>query len=44
MKESSQMPALGEDLFMSLGAELHLSPVMNADELKVGLAAVMEHK
>lgn len=42
MKESSQMPLLGEDLFMSLGADLHLTPVMNADELRTGLGAYME--
>ena len=43
MKESSQMPPLGEDLFMSLGADLHLTPVMNADELRKGLGEYMEH-
>jgi len=42
MKESSLMPLLAEDMFMSLGAELHFTPVMNADELKAGLAAFME--
>ena len=42
MKESSQMPVLGEDLFMSLGAELHLTPVMNADELRTGLGTYMQ--
>jgi len=42
MKESSEMPVLGEDLFMSLGAELNLTPVMNADELRKGLGAFME--
>ncbi len=39
MKDSSQMPPLAENLFMELGAELHLTPVMNADELKAGLGA-----
>ena len=42
MKESSQMPLLGEDLYMALGADLHLTPVMNADELRTGLGAYME--
>lgn len=44
MKDSSQMPSLGEELFMELGADLHLTPVMNADELKVGLSAAMAQK
>ena len=44
MKDSSQMPPLGEDMFMELGADLHLTPVMNADELKAGLGAFMAQK
>jgi hypothetical protein len=44
MKESSQMPPLAEQLFTELGAELHLTPVMNADELKAGLATLMAQK
>ena len=44
MKDSSQMPPLGEDMFIELGADLHLTPVMNADELKTGLGAFMAHK
>ncbi len=44
MKDSSQMPPLGEDMFIELGAELHLTPVMNADELKTGLGAFMAQK
>lgn len=42
MKESSAMPMLAEDMFVSLGAELHFTPVMNSDELKAGLAAATE--
>lgn len=44
MKDSSQMPSLGEELFMELGADLHLTPVMNAEELKVELGAVMAQR
>jgi hypothetical protein len=40
MKDSSQLPPLAEDMFVSLGAELQFSPVMNADELKAGLGAL----
>jgi hypothetical protein len=38
------MPPLAEQLFTELGAELHLTPVMNADELKAGLATLMAQK
>ena len=44
MKDSSQMPPLGEDMFIELGADLHLTSVMNADELKTGLGAFMAQK
>jgi hypothetical protein len=38
MKDSSQMPAIAEEFF-ALGADVHLTPVMSADDLKTGLAA-----
>jgi hypothetical protein len=41
MTESSMMPSIAEDLFTTLGAEVHLVPAMNADDLKAGLAAAM---
>ena len=44
MKDSSQMPPLAEDLFMVLGADLQLTPVMNADEMRSGLGAAMAQK
>jgi hypothetical protein len=44
LKESSQMPPLAEDLFMELGADLHLAPAMNADEMRAGLGAAMARK
>jgi hypothetical protein len=37
MKESSQMPAAGEALFIRLNANVVVSPVMTPDELKAGL-------
>ncbi len=39
MKEPSQIPAIVEPFFMGLDADINLIPVMNADELKAGLAA-----
>lgn len=44
MKDSSQMPPLAEDMFMTLGAELEFTPVMNTDELKAGLSAFAAQK
>jgi hypothetical protein len=38
MTESAAMPALGEEMFLRLNAELSMTPVMNADELRAGLA------
>ena len=37
-------PPLAEDLFMALGADLQLTPVMNADEMRAGLGAAMAQK
>jgi hypothetical protein len=44
MKDSSQMPSLGEEFFMELGADLQLTPVMNADDLKAGFEALAAQK
>jgi hypothetical protein len=38
MTDASQMPQIGEPLFMTLGAELELTPVMTAQDLQKGLA------
>ena len=38
MKDSSQMAAIGEEFF-ALGADIHLTPVMTADDLRTGLGA-----
>ena len=43
MKESSEIPIIAEPLFMGVNAELELTPVMNADDLKKGLGAVMRN-
>jgi len=39
MKESSELPAIAEPLFMGLNAEIEVIPAMNADDLKKGLGA-----
>lgn len=37
MKESSEMPSIGEPFFSGLHATVTFSPVMTADDLKSGL-------
>ena len=41
MKDSAQMPAIAEPLFIGLGAEVEFVPAMNADDLRKGLPAAM---
>lgn len=40
LQDSSQMPALAEDLFMQFNAEVEVGPVMNAEDLAKGIAAL----
>ena len=42
MKESWQLPATLEPLFRELGAAVHLTPAMNADDLQRGLKGAGE--
>jgi hypothetical protein len=42
IKDSSQMPVLGEPLFIGLNAKIDFQPVMNLEELKAGLEKVMK--
>ena len=44
MKDPSQIPVIAERFFMELNAEVTLTPVMNADDLKKGLEASMMAK
>ena len=41
MKDSADMPAIAEPLFLGLGAKLEFVPAMNADDLRNGLPASM---
>ncbi|MFD5411447.1 hypothetical protein ACFV4Q_29260 [Streptomyces nojiriensis] len=40
LQDSAQMPPLMEDLFLHFNAEVEVAPVMNAEELARGLAAM----
>jgi hypothetical protein len=40
MTDSAMMPAVAEHLFQELDAEIEFKPVMNAEDLKKGLALV----
>jgi hypothetical protein len=40
MAQSSDIPAILEPLFINLGADVDLTPVMNLDDLRTGLAAL----
>jgi hypothetical protein len=42
MKDSSEIPVIAEPLFIGLGAQLELVPVMNPDDLRKGLKTAME--
>ncbi|MGB8941970.1 MAG: DUF3303 family protein [Streptomyces sp.] len=40
MEDSSQIPSIAEPFFLELGAEIEIYPVMNAEDLRKGLAAL----
>ena len=41
MKDSAELAAIAEPLFMGLSAEIEVVPAMNADDLKKDLGAAM---
>lgn len=40
MEDSSRIPSIAEPFFLELGAEIEIYPVMNAEDLHKGLAAL----
>ncbi|MFI0410771.1 DUF3303 family protein [Actinomadura sp. 3N508] len=39
MQDSSTLPTIAEPLFQELGARIEIQPVMNADDMRKGIAA-----
>ena len=44
LKDPCQIPVIAKTFFAGLNAEVQFTPVMNADDLKKGLASVAEQK
>ncbi|MCC6995382.1 MAG: hypothetical protein IT370_12295 [Deltaproteobacteria bacterium] len=44
MPDPSQMPVIGEPLFIALGAEIEVMPCMNAQELAEGVAVAAKNR
>lgn len=44
MKDTTQIPKIAESFFMALNADVQFFPVMNASDLKIGLAKVVGRK
>jgi hypothetical protein len=42
LKSTSDIPSIAEPLFQQLGAKIEFSPVMNAEDLKTGLASLQK--
>ncbi|MEU2235108.1 hypothetical protein ACH4A8_16920 [Streptomyces vietnamensis] len=40
LADPSQMPKISEPFFMEVGAKIHYSPVMNAEDLRKGISAI----
>ncbi len=43
LKNPSDIPSIVEPLFLELGADATMTPVMNAEDLKKGLSSIGEH-
>ncbi|MER7952303.1 DUF3303 family protein [Streptomyces sp. NPDC096079] len=41
MSDPALMPKISEPFFMEIGAKIHYTPVMNPEDLRKGLAAIM---
>jgi hypothetical protein len=44
LKDPSEMPAISEPFFMNMHAKVEMSPVMDAEDLKKGLASLQSMK
>ncbi|MFB7453114.1 hypothetical protein [Streptomyces sp. NPDC056194] len=41
LADPTQMPKISEPFFTEIGAKIHYSPVMNPEDLRKGLSAIM---
>ncbi|WP_030690515.1 hypothetical protein [Streptomyces globisporus] len=41
LEDPSRLPKISEPFFMEMGAKIHYSPVMNPEDLRKGLSAIM---
>ncbi|MFF9851306.1 hypothetical protein [Streptomyces litmocidini] len=41
LDDPSRLPKISEPFFMQMGAKVHYSPVMNPEDLRKGLSAIM---
>ncbi|MFF7438406.1 hypothetical protein [Streptomyces sp. NPDC008122] len=41
LSDPTLMPKISEPFFMEIGAKIHYSPVMNPEDLRKGLSAIM---
>ena len=44
LKSPADLPTITEPLFMDLNASVEMVPVMNVEDLKKGLSAMIEHR
>lgn len=44
MKDATQIPKIAESFFLELSAEVQFYPVMNANDLKIGLSKIAARK
>jgi hypothetical protein len=44
LKDSTMMPTIAEPFFMNLGAGVDWTPVMNLEEMQVGVEKAMKHR
>jgi hypothetical protein len=44
LKDATMIPTIAEPFFMNLGAGVDLAPVMNLEDMQVGIEKAMKHR